>query len=49
MRIIEIGIVEEITLIPKNVQLLNVQSEGPQFRRGLSPRRAGGLRRSGGS
>lgn len=49
MRIIEVGIVEEMTLISKNVQLLNVQSEGPQLRRGLSPRRAGGLRRSGGS
>lgn len=49
MRITEVGIAEEMTLIAKNVQLLNVQSEGPQFRRGLSPRRAGGLRRSGGS
>lgn len=49
MRIIEIGIVDEMTLITKNMQLLNVQPEGPKLRRGLSPRRAGGLRRSGGS
>ena len=38
MRIIEIVIVEEMTLITKNVQLLNVQPEEPNLRRRLSPR-----------